>query len=173
MDADRPREGITTEARRMEENADYASQALFETASLWGFTHYALTVPAAVLSFLAGATALKSDQWQWLVVVCALMAGLLSTLVAVLKPHDRGRECTEAGNEYLAIRNEARFIRSVQIEILPPEEAAQQLHVLEQRRDANAKKAPVPGWLGLPYARAKRNIARGQTTNEVDRQRPS
>lgn len=160
---------LDAECRRIEENADHASQSLFTSSGIWSHVHQALVIPAAVLAFLAAAATTSSDfasSVGWL----AMLSGALASLSVAIGPSDKAREHKAAGEAYLTLRNRARQVRTIDV-VDPAISGARKsdaVRQLEIERAGVATWAPEPGWFGLAFRLGERNISKGRTRNVVD-----
>ena len=69
---------VAAEAKRIEEDATYSSKSHFDAASAWSHAYYWIGIPIAILSAIAGASALSKFEYH------SEIAGILSILIAIL-----------------------------------------------------------------------------------------
>lgn len=156
---------LSREAKRLEEDATYSSKGHFNAEDTWVRRNYWLGVPATVLAALAGATLFKSHPE--LASLCALAASLLTGLMTFLKPNERAAMHRAAGGQFLALRNNARFFR--EIELLQTDrlnELPDRLKALSaMRNELNEKSPSIPR---RAFVAARKGIEEGEATHTVD-----
>lgn len=157
---------LRKEAERLEEDATYSSKGHFNAEDTWVCRHYWLGIPATVLAAVAGATLVKS-QPEW-ASAFALFASLLTGLMTFLKPNERAAVHRAAAGQFLALRNEARFFREV--ELLQTDrlhELSERLKTLSTaRNDLNQKSPSIPR---RAFETARKGIEEGEATHKVDK----
>lgn len=153
------------EAMRIEEDATYSSKGHFNAEEIWMRRHYSLGVPATLLGAIAGATLVKS-QPEWAAAL-ALIASLLTGLMTFLKPNERAAVHRAAAAQFLALRNNSRFFREIELLQREPEDGlADRLSALaQQRNELNEKSPPIPAHA---FKLARRGIEQGEATHKVD-----
>ncbi len=157
---------LCREAERLEEDATYSSKGHFNAEDTWVRRNYWLGVPATALAAIAGATLIKSyPEWAS---VCALAASLLTGLMTFLKPNERAAMHRAAAGQFLALRNEARFFREV--ELLQMErlgDLPERLKALSAaRNELNQKSPSIPR---RAFVAARKGIEEGEATHKVDK----
>ena len=157
---------IRLELERVEEDCVHSGKAHFNAAERWTRFHYMLGLPAIVLSALAG-TALFSGR--------TIAGGLMSSAVAVLtamqtflKPSERASAHKSSGDQYLAVRNDARVFRQVRLDHACDDQAA--IDGLDEftkrRRELNLAS---PQFANADFKKAKAGIDAGEAAHRVDR----
>lgn len=158
---------LRREAERIEEDATYSSKSHFNAEGTWERRHYWLGIPATILAAVAGATLVKS-QPEW-ASVCALAASLLTGLMTFLKPNERAAMHRAAAGQFLALRNDARLFREV--ELLQTErlnELPERLKALSAtRNELNQKSPSIPRGA---FVAARKGIEEGEATHKVDKE---
>jgi len=158
---------LQREAERLEEDATYSSKGHFNAEDTWVRRNYWLGVPATVLGAVAGATLIKS-QPEW-ATAFTLLASLLTGLMTFLKPNERAALHRAAAGQFLALRNEARFFR--EIEMLQSErldDLHEQLKALSAKRnELNLKSPSIPR---RAFVTARKGIEEGEATHKVDKE---
>lgn len=158
---------LQREAERLEEDATYSSKGHFNAEDTWVRRNYWLGVPATVLGAVAGATLIKS-QPEW-ATAFTLLASLLTGLMTFLKPNERAALHRAAAGQFLALRNEARFFR--EIEMLQSErldDLPEQLKALSAKRnELNLKSPSIPR---RAFVTARKGIEEGEATHKVDKE---
>lgn len=158
---------LRREAERLEEDTLYSSKGHFNAEDTWVRRNYWLGVPATVLGAVAGATLIKS-QPEW-ATAFTLLASLLTGLMTFLKPNDRAALHRAAAGQFLALRNEARFFR--EIELLQSDrldELPERLKALSAaRNELNLKSPSIPR---RAFVAARKGIEEGEATHKVDKE---
>lgn len=157
-------EGIALELRRLEEDATYSSKGHFEAAALWRTVNYWLGVPSA---FGAGAASVSAFN-DYLVAsgIIAMLVAALASVFTFLDPSARAHSHRVAGAAFLALKNQARILRTVDIEV-DAGSGIQRFRELAERRDALNSESPGIPWLA--YRRAKAGIASGEAMHAADK----
>ena len=160
-------DALRKEAERLEEDALYSSKGHFNAEDTWVRRNYWLGVPATVLGAVAGATLIKS-QPEW-ATAFTLLASLLTGLMTFLKPNERAALHRAAAGQFLALRNEVRFFR--EIELLQSDrldEFSERLKALSvARNDLNLKSPSIPR---RAFVAARKGIEEGEATHKVDKE---
>lgn len=158
---------LRREAERLEEDALYSSKGHFNAEDTWVRRNYWLGVPATVLGAVAGATLIKS-QPEW-ATAFTLLASLLTGLMTFLKPNERAALHRAAAGQFLALRNEARFFR--EIELLRSDrldDLPERLKTLSAaRNELNLKSPSIPR---RAFVAARKGIEEGEATHKVDKE---
>jgi hypothetical protein len=158
---------LRREAERLEEDTLYSSKGHFNAEDTWVRRNYWLGVPATVLGAVAGATLIKS-QPEW-ATAFTLLASLLTGLMTFLKPNERAALHRAAAGQFLALRNEARFFR--EIELLQSDrldELPERLKALSAaRNELNLKSPSIPR---RAFVAARKGIEEGEATHKVDKE---
>lgn len=157
---------LRRETERLEEDAIYSSKGHFNAEDTWVHCNYWLGVPATVLAAIAGATLIKS-QPEW-ASAFTLLASLLTGLMTFLKTNERAAMHRAAAGQFLALRNDARFFR--EIELLQSDrlnELTEKLKVLlAKRNELNQKSPSIPR---RAFVAARKGIEEGEATHKVDK----
>ena len=158
---------LRREAERLEEDATYSSKGHFNAEDTWVRRNYWLGVPATVLGAVAGATLIKS-QPEW-ATAFTLLASLLTGLMTFLKPNERAALHRAAAGQFLALRNEARFFR--EIELLQSDrldDFPERLKALSAKRnELNLKSPSIPR---RAFVAARKGLEEGEATHKVDKE---
>jgi len=155
------------EAERLEEDTLYSSKGHFNAEDTWVRRNYWLGVPATVLGAVAGATLIKS-QPEW-ATAFTLLASLLTGLMTFLKPNERAALHRAAAGQFLALRNEARFFREIELLQLDRlDELPERLKALSAaRNELNLKSPSIPR---RAFVAARKGIEEGEATHKVDKE---
>jgi hypothetical protein len=159
-------DAIRREAERLEEDAVYSSKGHFNAESTWMRINYCLGIPATILAALAGATLIKNCPEFGS--IAALLASLLTGLMTFIKPNERAVMHRTAGGEYLALRNNVRLFREIEI---PQSNQLEKLimslkQFSEVRNDINKKSLGIPHYA---FIIARKGIEEGQAIYNVDK----
>jgi hypothetical protein len=158
---------LCREARRIEEDATYSSKSHFNAEQAWERRHYWLGIPATAFAAIAGAALFKSHDE--LGSALALLASLLTGLMTFLKPNERAAMHRVAAGQFLALRNDARIFREV--ELLQADrlgELPERLKALSAtRNELNQKSPSIPRGA---FVAARKGIEEGESTHKVDKE---
>lgn len=143
-----------------------SAQSQLEQSKIWSRANLWLGIASSGLAAIAGALALTDRNSQVIAGALALIAAVVGVILVSLNANARTNASAAAGNAYLAIQNEARQVRLVDLDHVPIDEARVQLAELTARRDEQNKTAEVPS--GSAYRRGKKNIRDGGQTYKVD-----
>lgn len=156
---------LRREAERLEEDATYSSKGHFNAEDTWVYRNYWLGVPATILGAVAGATLIES-QPEW-ATAFTLLASLLTGLMTFLKPNEHAAMHRAAAGQFLALRNEARFFR--EIELLQSDrldELPERLKALSAaRNELNLNSPSIPR---RAFVAARKGIEEGEAFHKVD-----
>jgi hypothetical protein len=157
---------LRREAERIEEDATYSSKSHFNAEGTWERRHYWLGIPAAVLAAIAGASFNSHPE---LASVFALLASLLTGLITFLKPNERATMHRAAAGQFLALRNDARLFREVELfQTERLNELPERLKALSATRNELNQKGPsIPRGA---FVAARKGIEEGEATHKVDKE---
>lgn len=158
---------LRREAERLEEDATYSSKGHFNAEDTWVRRNYWLGVPATALGAIAGATLIKNQPE--LASAFMLLASLLTGLMTFLKPNERAAMHRAAAGQFLALRNDTRFFREVELlQVDRLGEMPEKLKVLSAvRNELNQKSPSIPR---RAFVAARRGIEEGEATHKVDKE---
>lgn len=158
---------LCREAERLEEDATYSSKGHFNAEDTWVRRNYWLGVPATVLGAVAGATLTKIQPE--LASIFMLVASLLTGLMTFLKPNERAAMHRAAAGQFLALRNDARFFREV--ELIQTDSAAELPDRLKAlaviRNELNQTSPSIPR---RAFVAARKGIEEGESTHKIDKE---
>lgn len=157
---------LRKEADRIEEDSIHSAKGHFNAAGIWKRRHYHLGIPATILGALAGAAMLK--DWPVVASLLSLAATILTALVTFLKPTERASEHKTAGDQYLALKNDTRVFREVELLLQNGESHADKLKALSQRR--NELNQGSPEILRKAFEQARDGIAGGEADYRADKE---
>lgn len=157
---------IAAELERIEEDCIHSGKAQFNAGDRWRHYHYWLGIPSVMFSAIAG-TAFFQEQAEWGGAL-ASAAGILTALITFLKPSERASAHKSAGDQYLALRNDARVYREISLEHACDDEAALAgLDEFTKRRNAmNLSSTQVAK---RDFEKARAGINAGEAAHAVDK----
>lgn len=157
---------LRDEAARIEEDTEHSAKRHFNACDTWSTLHYGLGLPATFAAVAASAAIVK--EAPVLAQILGMAAAVLSALMTFLKPNDRATQHKNVGNQYLALRNDARIYS--QIELLENTDDAKKSEKLKRlalrRNELNAAALPTPR---RAFERTRQGIAQGETAYKVDK----
>lgn len=160
-----PLDAIHKELRRLEEDCTFSGKAHFNAGRRWSYYHYWLGLPAVVLSAAAG-TAFFKDLPD----IAGAMASTVAVLTALstfLKPSDRAAAHKTSGDQYLALRNDARVFREIGMSFACDRQAAfEQMGGFSKRR--NDLNQGAYQFSRRDFEKARKGIEQGEALHEVD-----
>jgi hypothetical protein len=158
---------IRTELSRIEEDCIHSGKAQFNAAVRWGHYHLWLGLPSAILSAAAGAAFIKSHGE--IAGAMTMLAALLTSLMTFLKPSERASAHKTAGDQYLALRNDARVFREIRIDHTCDDQAAidSMDEFTKRRNELNQASAPFSR---KDFEKARAGIEVGEATHQVDKE---
>ncbi|GHV50886.1 hypothetical protein FACS1894168_2570 [Deltaproteobacteria bacterium] len=156
---------LCKEAKRIEEDTTYSSKSHFNAAASWEFMNKCLGIPSVVLAALVGTTLIKNCPE--IASVCALVASLLTALMTFLKPNDKAAMHRASGNQYLSLRNEIRYFRTIDlVNAKSTDDLVKILRSFGSRRDKLNQTCPsIPR---RAFEMACKGIEEGEATYKVD-----
>jgi hypothetical protein len=157
---------LCSEAKLVETRTSITARAHFRASSGWGNLRLSVGGLAAMLSAIAGASALS--QLHGGEIVAAALALAVTTLTAVttfLNPGERANAHLRAGNAYLALENRARlFYRLGAFSATPARDLQHRLtRLVEELNELNAI-SPQPGRRTFKKAKRDGFVSRRQLT---------
>lgn len=159
---------LRREAERIEEDATYSSKSHFNAEDTWVRRHYWLGIPATALAAIAGAALIKSHP-EW-ASAFTLVASLLTGLMTFLKPNERAAMHRAAAGQFLALRNDARLFREVELlQADRLDELPGRLKALSAtRNELNQTSPSIPRGA---FVSARKGIEDGEATHKVDKEK--
>lgn len=156
---------IEDELSRIEEDCNHSGKAQFNAGTRWNSYHYWIGIPAVIASALAGTAFFK--EMPEVGGVLAVMTAVLTTLQTFLKPSERASAHKAAGDQYLALRNDARVFRQIRLRHVCDRQSA--IDGLDEftsrRREMNLA---APQFANRDFKKAKKGIDAGESTHKVD-----
>lgn len=157
---------IQAELLRMEEDCVHSGKAHFNAASRWIRWHYVFGLPSVILA-TAAATAFFKDFPLYAGSMASIVA-ILSGLMTFLKPSERAAEHKSSGDQYLALRNDSRVFRTIELAQVGDDTAAisSTSGLTKRRNELNAASLPFSK---NDFDKARIGINSGEATHQVDK----
>lgn len=166
---DLPAPALSDELERIEEDCIHSGKAHFNAHDRWAKYHYWLGIPSVILSSVAGLAFIK-DYPDVGGGISAAVA-ILTALSTFLKPNERASTHKNAGDQYLALRNDARIFRAIKLaHSCDTQSAIDGLTELSKRR--NELNQASPQFAGRDFRKARDGINAGEAQHQVDRPCP-
>lgn len=152
------------EAKRIEEDAEHSFKGHYNSSTLWTKAHYFIGIPLVIFSAWAGADALSSNpNFSGFL---ALLSAALASAQTFINPAEKSEKHKNAGDDYLALRNDTRLFRENLLKSMTENEAQKTLLDFSQKRNDLARMSPV-----IPrcrYLLAKKDIDEGLAKYRAD-----
>jgi hypothetical protein len=169
MTVESTRVKIIEEAKRIENDALYSAKGHYEAAESWTRFHLTIGIPTAILSAIAGASALA--QFDYHNIIAGSLAILVAALTAVatfLNPNEKATSHQIVGNKYNALRNKVHIFCNIDSSV---ENSEQELikHLKDlatQRDELNQDSPPISSWA---YKKAQKVIENKTTAKSTSR----
>lgn len=156
---------IVEELARVEEDSIYSAKSHFNASDRWSSYHYWLGVPSVVLSIVAGATI--PTKASWIATIASIGAAALTSLITFLKPSETATQHKSSGDQYLGLRNDARILREVSLQVLETDtQALDALKELTTRRTELNTISRQPS--RKDFALARDGIEQGEANHAID-----
>lgn len=155
---------IEKEALRIEEDTTFSSKGHFNAARYWGWGHYVIGIPMVVSAGLSASKFLQNSENG---ACLSLLAAGLAAVQTLLNPEKKSSLHHVCGGKYLALRNNTRNFR--EIELLQIQEEAKAVERIKAFSDErNALNQTSPAIPGRAYTKAKKDIEAGYAVHQVD-----
>ncbi len=154
---------IVEEAKRIENDTLYSAKGHYEAANYWKNFHIVIGVPVAMLSAVAGASALAQfDNHSIIAGFLSIIVAALTAVITFLNPNEKASSHQNVGNKYNALRNKARAFYTIDACVENSEqELMKRLQDLTKQRDEiNQISLPIPY---RAYKKAQRTITGKET----------
>ncbi|MGE3796396.1 MAG: SLATT domain-containing protein [Thermomicrobiales bacterium] len=155
------------ELDRVREDATFSAKGHFNASMRWGQANYILGVPAAVLSAIAGVSALSQfNHHNTVAGVLAIIVAAITGISTFLNPSERAANHYTFGNRFNSLKNRCRLV----VEIDGPTMASSSLRarlaeLCAERDELNASAPQIPSWA---YSRARKGIGDGESDYSAD-----
>ncbi|CAO4152001.1 hypothetical protein DHODJN_17775 [Methylorubrum extorquens] len=152
----------------MEEDCTHSGKAHFNASDRWTWWNYAFGIPSVVLSAAAGAAFFQ--DYPITAGVMSSMVTILTALMTFLKPSEKAASHKSSGDQYLALRNDARVFREIELTQITDDTAAiAGMNGLTTRRNELNLASPQVG--PQDFKKAKKGIDKGEALQAVDKAR--
>lgn len=163
--------GLRDEAKRLYVDATYSGRGHLQSCARWQQWDTRLGVPATIMSSILAAGAAVSALVEGTPLVTAGLAGsaaVLNGLRSFLQPDVKAQSHGVKGNQFLAIRNDARTFLEIDLCTGQPQDELVS-NSKELRRRYNELKQTDPQLIPRgDYEAAKRNIDAGESSYTTD-----
>jgi hypothetical protein len=149
---------IVEEAKRIENDTLYSAKGHYEAAEYWTRFHLTIGIPTAILSAIAGASALAQfDNHNIIAGFLAIIVAALTAVATFLNPNEKSNAHQNVGNKYNALRNHVHVFCNIDSSVENSEqELIKQLKELARQRDElNQDSPPISSWA---YKKAQKLI---------------
>ena len=164
-------QGLKSQAKMIYIDAAYSGKGHLNAAEKWQRRSTWLGVPAtAASSFLAAGAAVSAllDGVPWVTAILAGGSAVLTGLKTFLQPEEKANSHGAKGNQYLAIRNDARAFLEIDVRAgLPKDQLVNSIKDLRRRYNDLLQADPQ---LSEPdaFEKARRGIEAGETSYKDD-----
>ena len=164
-------QALNTEAKRLIVDATYTARGHMVAGVRWSMYSYWLGLPTSIAStLLAGGAGISAvtESRPWITAVLAFAAAILSAAHGFLRPGERADEHSLKGNRFIALRNDARLFRELDLRSQTP--TAELINRVRDFRKRYAELNETPP-LRIPptdYKTAQRSITAGESNYEND-----
>lgn len=160
-------EKIKEEAKRIEEDSLYSAKGHFNAGGRWAKVNLWLGGISAVLSAIAGASALSQfDNHNIVAGVLAIIVACLTGVITFVNPNEKASAHHKAGNKYNALRNDTRIFYTIELNKMEENKAIDDLKKLNDRRNKlNIESYQIPKWA---FEKARKGIEEGEAEYKVD-----
>lgn len=158
---------LIAEAHRIEEDTEHSAKGHFNAAYRWGRYHLAIGLPSAVLAAIAGGTAF-SDLPE-VAGTLAILSTALTTVLTFLKPSEHAENHKAVAGQYLALRNQTRLFRELDLDDTTDMDSARE-RLVELARSRDDLNQASPGIARKDYEKAKKDIDEGRSQYRVDKE---
>lgn len=161
-----PKTTIRAELTRIEEDCIHSGKAQFNAGVRWSRYHLWLGVPSVILSALAGTAFFKGEPE--IAGAMSSVVTILTALMTFLKPSERASSHKSSGDQYLTLRNDARVLRTIKLDVACDDTAAVANldEITKRRNELNQASAQVSR---KDFERARTGIEEGEAQHIADR----
>jgi len=154
------------EAQRIENDVHYSAKGHYEEANYWSRLHLLLGIPTAIMSAIAGISALAQFDHHAIIAGClAIIVAALSAISTFVHPDGKATTHQSTGSKYTTLRNKVRAFSHLDVHVGQSEqELLEQLKSLAAQRDElNEASLPISD---RAYKRARKNILEKQARQQ-------
>ena len=158
---------IINEANRIEEDSLHSAKGHFCAAQCWVNVNLWLGGISAVLSAIAGASALSQfDHHNIVAGVLSIIVAGLTGILTFINPNERAAAHHKAGNKYNALRNDVRIFYDLEVTEIDDKKATDDLKKLNDRRNKlNIDSVQIPKWA---FRKGRKGIEDGEAKYQID-----
>ena len=156
------RQEIIKEAKRIEECCEYSSKSHYNTSKTWNICNLCLNIPIAIV---AAITVFVPEEYKY---IPAILTAILAAVQACIHPTDCTKIHKIAGDKYLALKNQVRRFRNIELFTIDDKKAASEINRYGNLLDDYNTANPQPSKAG--YKEAKKGIMDGETHFKVDQE---
>ncbi len=161
-------EKIIAELKRMEEDCAVSGKSQFNASARWTGWNYWFGIPSVALSALAGTAFFKG--YPDIAGLMTTGVTVLTALMTFLKPSERSSQHKSAGDQYLALKNDARVFREVRLPLIEDDTAAfEGMEGFLTRRNELNNSSRQPS--RADFDKARKGIEAGEALHEVDKKK--
>lgn len=143
------------EFQRIQEDCEYSAKGHFESAKYWRIWNYWLMI-VSIISVCACLALTFSDWDKMWIGAIGLISSLATILLIFLNPQEKYLSHQNSGNDYIALRNEARIFLEYELSKLNEDDLIAKIKELNSKRDTlNKHSLPI---LESAYKNAKHQI---------------
>lgn len=157
---------IGKELSRLEESARWSSQNQFEQGKFWRGCNVSIGIPASILGLASGGAGISNIVPVTVVGLAAFIAAALTGIMTVLGAERRAQRAQLCANAFHDIQDDARRMLLVDLQLMTPAMAREQLRAIAARYSEIRHTADAPA--KMFYKKAGRNIRRGGQSHAVD-----
>ena len=159
---------LIAEACRIEEDTEHSAKGHYNAANRWGRYHLWIGLPSVVLAAIAGGTAF--NNMPELAGSLAILSTALITVLTFLKPSEHSENHKAVAGQYLAVRNQARIFREIEMED-SDDISLHKKRLLELVKDRDELNHSSPAISRKDYEQAKKDIDEGLSQYRIDKGR--
>jgi len=161
------KEKIINEAKRIEEDSLYSAKGHFYAGQYWVNANLWLGGLSAVLSAIAGASALSQFDYHNIVAgTFSIIVVSLTAIITFINPNEKAIVHQKAGNKYNALKNDTRIFYDIETNKIDEKKVIAGLKKLNDRRNKlNIESHQIPKWA---FKRAQNGIEKGEAKYKVD-----
>ena len=162
-------EKIKDECSRIEEDALYSSKSHYNASSPWEKCNLFIGIPIAILSAIAGLSALK-DMTN-ITIFISFVLTCLTAINTALNPSKRAGHHKSAAGEYNNLKNDVRLFREIElIEVtLSENDLKEKIKVFSDRRNQlNISSPTIPRWA---YEKTQSDDNNGFSQYAIDKEK--
>jgi hypothetical protein len=157
-------EKIITEAKRIEEDAEFSGKGHLNAARLWAKIHYIIGVPMTFSAALSGIFSINENP-QW-AAIFALLASTLGGLQTFINPEQKASSHKTSGNGFKELGNKVRIFREIELPQMDLQKTVENIVRFDgERNQLNQTSLSIPR---CAWWRAKKDIESGFSTYRVD-----